>query len=168
MSDEEQPTIEELEAEYRDALNKKVDFLKSDNEARENADEELRKKKEADALEAEKLQEKEDIKKESMAEFGLTPVVQDPTDPPVAPDTKNIIIPSSSVNKETMFFSIPFILGSLDFTDRYYGSNSAEMSIRSGNANLIIRSIPEPETMILGGIFLIAMAAFRRKKFFKD
>ena len=67
-----------------------------------------------------------------------------------------------------LFFSIPFILGFLSSPDGYYGSETLNMFLESGNVKLIIRSIPEPETMILGGIFLIAMAAFRRKKFFKD
>ena len=67
-----------------------------------------------------------------------------------------------------LLFSIPLILMSLEMPDGYYGSNAENMLLESGNTDLTPRSIPEPKIMILGGIFLIAMAAFRRKKFFKD
>ena len=69
-----------------------------------------------------------------------------------------------------LLFLIPFILGSFDVPHGYYGPNFGEISIDSGNANLIVeyvRFVPELWTMVIGGTFLIAMASFRRKKFFK-
>jgi len=82
MTDEGEKTLEEIEAEYKAELLKKVAFLKTSNEAKEKADADAKAKVDADQMEANKIVEKEQL----FAEFAEKLNIQTPDATGVDPD----------------------------------------------------------------------------------
>ena len=88
MTNDEGKTLEELEAEYKAELEKKVHFLRASNKAKDKSDADDLAKLEADKLEAEKINDREDFESAMAAKYGLTDTSVEVTDPDGASTTK--------------------------------------------------------------------------------
>lgn len=81
MTDNEEKSLEELEAEYSAELKKKVQFLKTDNEAKDKLIADEKATKEADELAALKIEEKENLFKEFAEKYKVDLVEEETVDP---------------------------------------------------------------------------------------
>lgn len=71
MADNEDKTLEELEAEYKAELSKKVQSLREGNDAKAQDDADAQAKLDKEKIEADELEKREEFKKELVATYGL-------------------------------------------------------------------------------------------------
>jgi len=89
MTKENEKTLEELEAEYKAELTKKVQAMQASNEAREKAEKVEQEKIEKDNLEAAKIEQKEQLLVEVSKEFGIDRVAEKPIDKDAGETTRD-------------------------------------------------------------------------------